>query len=110
MQGFLNIMDMKNAIKYLDLIVALVAGVFLLWYFRSVFIFISIAAVFSLITRPIFEIFKRGHIGRHFVGNGLAALFTVLIIWIFIGLFFRYTIPLIGGELHYLSSVDYPQV
>ncbi len=103
-------MDMRNAIKYLVLTAIIVAGGFLLWYFRSVFIFIAIAAVFSLITRPIFEIFKRGHIGPYFVGNGLAALFTVLVIWVFIGLFFRYTIPLIGGELHYLSSVDYPQV
>jgi predicted PurR-regulated permease PerM len=110
MQGFLNIMDMRNAIKYLVLTAIIVAGGFLLWYFRSVFVFIAIAAVLSLITRPLFEVFKKWHIGKFFVGNRLAALFTVLIIWVFIGLFFRYTIPLIGGELHYLSSVDFPQV
>jgi predicted PurR-regulated permease PerM len=110
MQGFLNIMDMRNAIKYLVLTAIIVAGGFLLWYFRSVFVFIAIAAVLSLITRPLFEVFKKWHIGIFFVGNRLAALFTVLIIWVFIGLFFRYTMPLIGGELHYLSSVDFPQV
>lgn len=110
MQGFLNIMDMRNAIKYLVLTAVIVAGGFLLWYFRSVFIFIAIAAVLSLITRPVFEVFKKGHVGRYYVGNGLAALFTVLMIWVFIGLFFSYTIPLIGGELHYLSSIDFPQV
>jgi predicted PurR-regulated permease PerM len=110
MQGFINVMEMRNVIKYLVLTGIIVACGFLLWYFRSVFIFIAIAAVLSLITRPVFELFKRGHLGRFFVGNRLAALFTVLIIWIFIGLFFIYTIPLIGGELHYLSSVDYPQV
>jgi predicted PurR-regulated permease PerM len=110
MQGFLNIMDMRNAIKYLVLTAIIVAGGFLLWYFRSVFVFIAIAAVLSLITRPLFEVFKKWHIGIFFVGNRLAALFTVLIIWVFIGMFFRYTMPLIGGELHYLSSVDFPQV
>jgi predicted PurR-regulated permease PerM len=103
-------MDMRNAIKYLVLTAIIVAGGFLLWYFRSVFVFIAIAAVLSLITRPLFEVFKKWHIGIFFVGNRLAALFTVLIIWVFIGLFFRYTMPLIGGELHYLSSVDFPQV
>lgn len=110
MQDFPNGMYMKNVIKYLLLSGVIIAGCFLLWYFRSVFIFIGISAVLSLITRPLFDLFKKGHLGSHYMGNGLAALLTVLVIWLFIGLFFRYTLPLIGGELQYLSSVDFPEV
>src|SRR5690606_7197193 len=110
MQGFLNIMDMRNAIKYLVLTAIIVAGGFLLWHFRSAFIFIAIAAVLSLITRPVFHFFKKGLVGGYCIVIGMAALCTVLMIWVFIALFFRYTLPLIGGELHYLSSVDFPQV
>jgi len=103
-------MDMRNIIKYLAVVGIIVISVFFIWYFRSVFVFIAIAGVLSLITRPVFDLFKRIHIGKQFLGNGFAALFTVLVVWFFIVLFFRYTIPLLGNELQYLSSVDFPQV
>ncbi|ASB48801.1 AI-2E family transporter [Alkalitalea saponilacus] len=101
---------MKDVVKYLALVAILIAGGFLVWYFRSVFFFILISAVFSLIARPLFDQFKRIHIGRKHLSNGLAALLTVLVIWILIITFFRFTIPLIGSELQYLSNVDITQV
>lgn len=88
----------------------LVIGVFMLWYFRFIFFYIGISAVLSLVARPLFDLFKRIKFKWLQVSNGFAALFTVLIIWTLIILFFRFTIPLIGGELHYLSTVDIPQV
>jgi predicted PurR-regulated permease PerM len=101
---------MKEAIKYLLFTILIIGGLFLIWYFRSIFFFIAISAVLSLIARPLSDVFKRIHIGRIQVNNTMAALFTVLIIWTVIVLFFRFTIPLIGYEIQYMSSVDIPQV
>src|SRR5690554_4694500 len=99
---------MQSFVRYLLWSVLALVGLFLLWYFRSVFVFIALSGVLSLITRPLFEVFKRLPFGRLRPGNGIAALLTVLVIWVFIVLFFRFTLPLLGGELHYLSEVDYP--
>jgi predicted PurR-regulated permease PerM len=97
---------MQNIIKYLFLTAIIIACIIMGWYFRSIFFFMAISAVLSLITRPIFDLFKRIHLGKFSVSNGIAALITVFIIWSVIIVFFRYTIPLVGGELQYLSSVD----
>lgn len=106
--GKLNGTSMQSFVRYLLWSALALAGLFLLWYFRSVFVFIALSGVLSLITRPLFDVFKKLHLGRVRPGNGVAALLTVLVIWVFIVLFFRFTLPLLGGELRYLSEVDYP--
>lgn len=101
---------MQNFLRYLLLAALLVVGVFMLWYFRFIFFYIGISAVLSLVARPLFDLFMRIKFKWFHLSNGFAALFTMVIIWTLIILFFRFTIPLIGGELHYLSTVDIPQV
>ncbi len=101
---------MNPVIKYLFFGLVFISGIFFIWFFRSVFIFIAISAVLSLVIRPLFDLFKRIHIRNYQVGNALAALFSVFIIWIFIVAFFWFVIPLIGSELQFLSTVDLPVV
>ena len=87
---------------------AVFGGLFLLWYFRSVVTFVAVSAIISLITRPLFEQYHKIHVRRFFVGRSLAALLTVLTLWVFIVLFFRFTIPLIASEIQFFSSIDIP--
>ncbi|MFW5753366.1 MAG: AI-2E family transporter [Marinilabiliaceae bacterium] len=87
---------------------AVFGGLFLLWYFRSIVTFVAVSAIISLITRPLFEVYHKIHIRRFFVGRSLAALLTVLTLWVFIILFFRFTIPLIVTEVQFFSSIDIP--
>ncbi len=101
---------MRDFFKYVLLSVAFVGAVFFLWYFRSIVIFIAVSAVISLIIRPLFVFFGKIHFRKRKLGNGLCAFFTVLVMWIFVILFFGFTIPLIAKELQFLASVDVPQV
>ncbi|SFD71693.1 AI-2E family transporter [Thermophagus xiamenensis] len=99
---------MKQFLKYLFLIVAIFSGVFLLWYFRSIVIFVVVSAVLSLVTRPIFDLFCRIRIGKFQIGKTISALLTVLTLWIVIILFFRFTVPLIASEVQFFSRIDVP--
>lgn len=99
---------MRSFFKYLFLTIAVFGGFFLLWYFRSIVTFVAVSAIISLVTRPLFEIYRKIHIRRFFVGRSLAALLTVLTLWVFIVLFFRFTIPLIASEIQFFSSIDIP--
>jgi predicted PurR-regulated permease PerM len=99
---------MNPVIKYLFFGLVFIAGIFLLWFFRSVFLFIAISAVLSLVIRPLVDFIKRFKIRTFQIGSGWAALFTVLIVWTGIVVIFWFTIPLIGNELTFLSNVDIP--
>lgn len=101
---------MNPIVKYLFFGLVGIFGIFLVWFFRSVFLFIAISAVLSLVNRPLVDLIKKIRIWHYRVGSGLAALFTVLIIWAVIIVVFWFILPLVGSELKFLSTVDIPVV
>lgn len=99
---------MRQFLKYFFLTALIIGGGYLLWYFRSIVIFVFISAVVSLVTRPIFEMYRKIHSRYVYTSKSVAAFLTVLTLWIFIILFFRFTVPLIAAEIQFFSSVDIP--
>ncbi|WP_298419883.1 AI-2E family transporter [uncultured Kordia sp.] len=84
----------------------IILGIFLILYFlykiQSVIVYIAIAAVISLIGRPIVRFLKR----RLKFKNTLAVIFTMtLLIGLFIGLISMF-IPLLAEQGHNLSLLD----
>ncbi len=100
---------MRDNLKYVLLLLASVAGILLVWYFSSIVLFIAVAAVISLVVRPIFQALRGIRFRKKSLGNGICAFITLLILWVFIGLFFFSVIPLIANEFQFLSSVDVPK-
>ena len=99
---------MRQFLKYLFILIAIFGGFFLLWYFRSIVVFVGVSAVISLVTRPIFDLYSNVKIGKFFLGKTLSALLTVLTLWVVIVLFFRFTVPLIASEVQFFSKIDVP--
>ena len=97
---------MQNSTKYFAGILLTLVVLFGVWYFRSIFIYICIAAILSLITLPITDLLKKIRIRKFSIGNGLAALLTILIVWVIIIWVFIFIIPLVSSEFQYLSSID----
>ncbi len=100
---------MKLFFKYLFLTAAVICGFFLLWYFRSIVIFVVVSAIISLITRPVFDLYHKVHIHKFRINKTGAALLTVLTLWVFIVMFFRFTIPLVATEIQFFSNIDIPR-
>lgn len=77
-----------------------------LWYFRSIVVYILVSGVFSIMGRPLVDLFCRVKIGRWKFPRPLSAFFTLVIIWGIIVLFFVTFIPLVTSQINYFSTID----
>jgi predicted PurR-regulated permease PerM len=92
----------RNVLIVLGLILLILAIIF----FGNILTYILIAAVLSLLGRPIVSGLQRIPFGKKKMSNSLAAMCSLFVIWgIGIG-FFGFIIPLIANELKLLSEID----
>ena len=97
---------MKNSLKYLLFGIGIIVVVFGLWYLRSIVAYILIAAVLSLIGRPLINFLDRIRIKNFTLPKALSALITVFVLWLVIYTFFRVFIPLIISQAAEFSKID----
>lgn len=97
---------MRNILKYLFLCIGIVAVVFGLWYLRSIVAYILIAAVLSLMGRPLINFLERIRIKNITLPKALSALITVFVLWLVIYSFFRIFVPLIISQAAEFSKID----
>lgn len=97
---------MQKIPKYLLITAAVIAVALLLWYFRSIVIYVLIAAVIAIIGRPLMDLFLKIRIKKRHPPRWLAALLTVIVIWCVVLAFFFIFIPIIVSKVNQLMSAD----
>ncbi len=97
---------MKNNLKYLLFGIGIIVVVFGLWYLRSIVAYILIAAVLSLIGRPLINFLDRIRIKNFALPKALSAIITVFVLWLVVYTFFRVFIPLIISQAAEFSKID----
>ncbi len=97
---------MNTFSKYLLILIGVAALGFVLWYFSSIVIYILVAGVLSLIGRPVVDLLARIRIKNVKVPRWLAALVTLILLWVLLVSFFRVFIPLVASEANDLSQID----
>ena len=98
---------MTKTLKYMLGGAAAIVAVFLLWYFRDIVMYVVVAAVLSIIGRPLTGLLKKIHIRKFQMPNWLAALFTLVAICLVAVTFFSLFIPLIFNKVSDLATVDW---
>ncbi len=101
---------MKSIIDYLKPLSGLIVFGFMAWYFSDIMTYIIIAAVLSLLGRPLVKFFMALHY-RHFrltktIASALSLITMLLILFTFI-LFF---IPLVQIQARIISQIDIAEV
>ena len=97
---------MNSFCKYLLIILGVAILGYVLWYFSNILAYILVAAVLSLVGRPLVGLLGGVSIGRFRLPDGLSALIVLVLIWfVFFG-FFRLFVPLIANEANELSQID----
>lgn len=76
------------------------------WYFRNIVVYILVSGVFSIMGRPLVDLFCRIHIKNWFFPRSLSALLTLIILWGIIVLFFIIFVPLVTTQINYFSTID----
>ncbi len=97
---------MNSFCRYLLIIIGVALLGYVLWYFSNVLAYILVAAVLSLIGRPLVGLLERVEWGNFRLPAGIRAMIVLIFIWfVFFG-FFRLFVPMIASEANELSQID----
>ena len=101
---------MNQRIKNVIVALALVLFGFLVYFFSYIVTYILIAAVLSLVGRPVVRKFQQIKIGKYQMGKSGAAFLTLLALWVGLISFFGFLIPMVVSEVDQLSSINMQEV
>jgi len=87
------------------IIIAIVVGS-VLWYFRSIVIYILVSAVLAIMGRPMVRAVSGVRICRRRVPRWMAALLTLICMWVVVISVCSIIVPLVINEIHELASLD----
>lgn len=76
------------------------------WYFRNVLTYIVLAAVLSIVGRPLFNLIKKIHVKDHRVPDWLASILTILIIFALLIALFTTIIPVVANVIRDISMAN----
>ncbi len=79
---------------------------FLTWYFISIIVYIIIAAVLSLMGKPLADLLNKIRYKNIKIPKWLSAFITLVTIWIVFYSFFRIFIPILASEANELSNLN----
>ncbi len=97
---------MNKTVRYIFIILGVILAGYILWYFKSIIIYIIASLILSLIGRPVVEILGKVHIGKLKLPKALRASVTLILLWAVFFTFFRVFIPLIAREANSLSQAN----
>jgi len=97
---------MKDTLRYILIGLAIILSALALWYFKNIVAYILVAAVISLVGRPIVNFLTRIRYKKFHVPKALAAILALLTIWTLISGFFIFFVPMIISQAQELSNID----
>ena len=97
---------MNKTARYFVVGLSLLIAGLVIWRFSSIFVYIIVSFVISMVGTPLVDLFQKFHIRKFHLPRWLCSLFTLLLIWALIFSFFRIFIPLLGNEFQYFSNID----
>ncbi|MBR5857233.1 MAG: AI-2E family transporter [Bacteroidales bacterium] len=101
---------MNKLAKYIFIGAVTAITIFLAWYFSSVLTSIIIAAVLSLIGKPLIEFLTSIKIGNWRISHSIAAAFTLLLIVTACVMLTLFIVPLVGNIFTDMSNIDWEGV
>ena len=97
---------MNKLARYIIIAVATAAILLVVWYFQHIVTYVLIAAVLSLIGKPLMKQLSRLRYKKCRLPTAVCAALTLLSIWLVFVLFFYVFTPLIAGQLNEFGRVD----
>ncbi len=76
------------------------------YFFSTIWMYLLIAAVVSLVGSSIFNLLLKIRIGRFGISKSVSAALSLLMLWSIIGLFFWIFVPMVIREINLLSQVN----
>lgn len=101
---------MNKLARYIIVCAVCAVVFFLIWYFSSIVTSILIAAVLSLIGKPVMNFLTKFKLGKFHLGNSLSALITLIFIGGLFSLLVLFIIPLAGRIITEMGSINFDDI
>lgn len=101
---------MKKRTRIIIAVAGALLGLFMIWYFFDILVYIIIAAVISLMGQPLVDLLSRLHIGKIQMPKWLSALITLVVILGLITGFILTFVPLISKQAAIISRINVDEV
>ncbi len=101
---------MNKLARYLIITAVCAIALFLAWYFSSILTNILIAAVLSLIGKPLMERLSSIKIGKYQIDRSAAAVITLVVLISVIVGFFIFIAPLIGKIAKEIAGMNFDEI
>lgn len=100
------ILQINRYIRIGVTLVTLAVVLYILWYFKTIAIYMLMGVVLSLVARPVYKFLEKIQLGRFKIPNPLSAILSLLSVWaVFIG-FFSILVPQLIHQGSKLSRLD----
>lgn len=100
------ILQINRYIRIAVTLITLAVVLYILWYFKTIAIYMLMGVVLSLVARPIYKFLEKIQVGRFKIPNPLSAILSLLSVWVvFIG-FFSILVPQLIHQGSKLSKLD----
>lgn len=103
-------MQINNRTRGILLAAGFLFVLFLVWYFSSIVTYILLSVVLSFMGKPLVNRLVLVKYKKFRISKGVAAMITLLVIWVVFISFFTFTIPLLIKELNTFSEIDFTLV
>ncbi|MEG0789369.1 MAG: AI-2E family transporter [Alistipes sp.] len=100
----------QTLIRFIGIVSAVAAILFLVWYFSSIVVYILVAAVLAIMGCPLVCRLTALHVRDWHIPRWLAALITLMLIWSVAAALCYLFVPLIFHKAHVLSTLNYSHV
>jgi predicted PurR-regulated permease PerM len=101
---------MSQKYRVIVAVIGVLLGLFMMWYFFDILIYIITAGVISLIGQPLVEVLSKIRIGKLFIPKSIAALITIVsLIGLLVCLVLLF-VPMITRQAQMISRINVDEV
>lgn len=103
-------MTAEKIFKGIITLLGVALSLFIVWYFFNIVLYIFIAAILSLVGRPLVLRLTRLKLFGRQLSRTIASAFTLLIMWVIAGALCSLFVPLLFDKINELASLDWERV
>lgn len=103
-------MNSEKIFKTIVTLAIVALALFLVWYLWSIVLYVIVAAILSLVGRPLVVRLTRVNVSGMTLSRGTAAALTLVLMWIVVGGLGWLFLPLIFGKVSQLAVIDWDGV
>lgn len=98
--------SMNRIITFIKPVAGILAAAALIYFFPDIFLYFALAAILSMLGRPLCECLKKFHIKKFHLGDSISAVLSMITMFLILSLIFLFIIPLVNKEILILSNID----